>query len=351
MRDAGGIPGLPLWRTDGLGPALAGFLSARDGAPVEVTNLRRFTAGLSWVTVAFTMTSSSGPARDLILRIGDPNGLLAPYSTEPEVRAFTALAGTDAPVPGVLWHSDDPEVFGAPFMIVTRMPGETLLPRWPGLGDQAPYPHAETVAEDFARHLATIHGCPWKGTAAEALSPGVTADTCTHAEIDRWVRHAAGPSGGLEDNAMRFAAGWLHAHARPAGSVTLLHGDYRVGNFLVDGGRITGLLDWELTHLGDPHEDLAWASLRTFGGTKTTLSGLLDLDRFHATYEAASGRRVDPGLIRYFHVLGQFKMASMLIGTEQRLMAGDVHDVRLAVMALQKSTTLLGMLKMIEVAS
>ena len=219
MRDAGGIPGLPLWRTDGLGPALAGFLSAQAGVPVAVTNLRRFTAGLSWVTVAFTMTPSDAPARDLILRIGDPNGLLAPYSTEPEVRAFTALAGTDAPVPGVLWHSDDPEAFGAPFMIVTRMPGETLLPRWPGLGDQAPYPHAETVAEDFARHLATIHGCPWRGTPAEALSPGVTADTCTHAEIDRWVRHASGPSGGLEDNAMRFAA--MRA-AKTGGGVAIL---------------------------------------------------------------------------------------------------------------------------------
>ena len=353
MRDESGTRArLPVWRTDGLADRLAAYLTDQMREPVTVSALKRFTAGLSWVTVLFVMQPASGAAREAILRIGDPNGLLAPYSTLPEYLTFTTLnAETVVPVPRVLWHSDDPATFGAPFLIVTRLRGETLLPRWPGAENEVPYPYAKQVTEDFATHLAAIHGCAWRGTPIEALTPGATVETCTHMEIDRWSKHAAGPSGGLEDNAMRYAAGWLHAHAPTSDEVVLLHGDYRVGNFLVDDGRISGLLDWELTHLGDPHEDLAWAAMRTFGGTQTTLSGLLDLKAFQERYTAASGRQVDLDRVRYFQVLGQFKMASMLVGTEQRLRNGDLHDIRLAVMALQKATTLMGMLKMIEIAA
>lgn len=344
--------GTPVWRTDALIDRLREVLTDRAGAPVEVTDLKRFTAGLSWVTISFRMTPQGGPPTDAILRIGDPGGLLAPYSSRPEALTFTRLnAETDVPVPQVLWCSDDPAFFGAPFLIVTRMPGEVLLPRWPGIKHDVPYDSAEPVAEDFARHLAAIHASVWRGTELEELTPGVTSETAIEREIDHWTRHATGPSGRVEDIAMHFAARWMKAHRPPSEEVVLLHGDYRVGNFLVEDGRITGLLDWELTHLGDPDEDLAWAGLRTFGGTDTTLSGLLDRRRFYDCYEEASGRRVDPARIQYFEVLAQFKMAAMLIGAEHRLRAGNVHDIRLAVMALQKPATLMGMTKMIEHAS
>ncbi|MFD2858060.1 phosphotransferase family protein [Seohaeicola zhoushanensis] len=340
-----------MWRTDGLADRLAAYLTDQMREPVAVSALKRFTAGLSWVTVLFVMHPSSGGVREAILRIGDPNGLLAPYSTLPEYLTFTTLnAETAVPVPRVLWHSDDPATFGAPFLIVTRLRGETLLPRWPGAETEVPYPHAKQVTEDFATHLAAIHGCAWRGTPIEALTPG---------RRSRPARIEKSTAGACMRRARPVVWKTMPCAMRPDGCTPmrrnptrlLLHGDYRVGNFLVDDGRISGLLDWELTHLGDPHEDLAWAAMRTFGGTRTTLSGLLDLQAFQERYTAASGRQVDQHRVRYFQVLGQFKMASMLVGTEQRLRNGDLHDIRLAVMVLQKATTLMGMLKMIEIAA
>jgi aminoglycoside phosphotransferase (APT) family kinase protein len=82
---------------------------------------------------------------------------------------------------------------------------------------------------------------------------------------------------------------WLDANAPVSDRITVVHGDYRVGNFLRQGGRITAILDWELVHLGDPHEDLAWAGLRAFSPGSRRVGGLIDLDVFHSRYSASSG--------------------------------------------------------------
>ncbi|MEC7256896.1 MAG: phosphotransferase, partial [Pseudomonadota bacterium] len=123
-------PTLPdqVWRTDALSDRLGQYLGDQLGKPVAISELRRFTAGLSWITISFRMAPQGDAAADAILRIGDPNGLLAPYSTQPETLTFTRLrAETDVPVPKVMWACEDDTVLGAPFLIVTRMQGEVLL--------------------------------------------------------------------------------------------------------------------------------------------------------------------------------------------------------------------------------
>lgn len=111
-------------------------------------------------------------AQQAILRIGDPNRLLAPYSSLPEAHTLRVVANqTDVPVPKLLRSGDDPAAFGAPFLIVSYLTGETLLPRWPGTKDQPPYPHARAVAIDFADNLAGNHGCDWRVTEAATLTP------------------------------------------------------------------------------------------------------------------------------------------------------------------------------------
>ncbi|WP_101675111.1 phosphotransferase family protein [Alloalcanivorax mobilis] len=345
---------LAIWRTEALVPRLESYLSNQINAAVTISDLSRFTAGLSWITISFGLRQDSAEARQLILRIGDPNGLLAPYSAWPEFVALSCLDGIpELPIPQPYWCCDDAEVIGAPFMIVGHLQGTTLMPMMANsvlsdAGDQCHSDDRSLIEQDFAAALSAIHGCAWGGTDVAGLTPGVSAENCTLLEIERWTRHAAGSSGTLEDSAMRFADAWLRAHAPVAPEVVLLHGDYRVGNFLVHEGRISGILDWELTHLGDPHEDLAWAGMRAFGGTDTTLSGLLGRQAFYHQYEQRSGRRVDPAALRYFEVLGQYKQASMLIGAEERVRKGSVHDIRLAAMALQRSAAMMGLMSMIK---
>ena len=73
-----------------------------------------------------------------------------------------------------------------------------------------------------------------------------------------------------------------------------VHGDYRTGNFLESGGRITAILDWELVHLGDPLEDLGWVCMRSFRGRSPYMCHLIERPRLYERYEELSGSRCLP---------------------------------------------------------
>ena len=96
-----------------------------------------------------------------------------------------------------------------------------------------------------------------------------------------------------------------------------MHGDYRLGNFLVardgDGARLTGVLDWEMVHLGDPLEDLAWCSSPLWRAGTDFASALLPPDEFAAAYAAAAGRTVDPERLRFYDVLTLVKMIAIML--------------------------------------
>ena len=343
----------PAWRSPALQPRLAGFIERQVGEPVSVADLHRFTAGLSGATIGFTLRREGRPDEPLILRIGDPNGLLAPYSARPEHLALSSLAGAARlPAAASRWWSDDVEIIGAPFIVTTRLEGRTPMPIWPGAehdgaGDKETE-DADRILDDFVDALVAVHACDWRNAPAAALDPGATAHSCVRDEIARWVARLPGADGRPEAPAMRYAAAWLHDHAPTAVRLALLHGDYRVGNYMVKDGRISGILDWELTHLGDPHEDLAWAGLRSLGGTAATLGGRLDRAAFLRRYAERSGLALEPERLRYFEVLGQFKAASLLIMARERVRRGAVHDARLAVMGLQPAAAQMGLMSMIK---
>ena len=86
--------------------------------------------------------------------------------------------------------------------------------------------------------------------------------------------------------------------------MSLVHGDLRFGNLLHSQGRLTALLDWEMTHLGDPIEDLGWV-YRDLWSPATSLS----FDGFLAAYVEAGGGPVDPDHLRWYQVLSEVKHA------------------------------------------
>ena len=94
---------------------------------------------------------------------------------------------------------------------------------------------------------------------------------------------------------MRYAIGWLRANIACSGTLTLCHGDYRIGNFMLADGTINGIFDWELAHVSDPVEDIAYSGLPLFRGRNPLLSQLLEPETFFARYEERTGLRVEPG--------------------------------------------------------
>src|SRR5262249_61186847 len=109
--------------------------------------------------------------------------------------------------------------------------------------------------------------------------------------------------------------------------ITLVHGDYRLGNFLVARDfHLTGILDWELVHLGDPLEDVAWCASPLWRAGTPYASALLPVEEFAARYTAISGRTIDAERLRFYDVLAIVKMAAIMLTGIQAFHDGRTAD-------------------------
>ena len=142
----------------------------------------------------------------------------------------------------------------------------------------------------------------------------------------------------------------MTAHAPVAPRVSIVHADYRLGNFLKQGTRITGILDWEMAHLGDPHEDIAWALLPMFNGGSRDLFGLMPRREVLALYQQSCGIALDPEAVKYYEVFSLFKSATINLGAARRCEEGGYHDLRMAAMGTQAAPILKQLYKTMEAA-
>jgi aminoglycoside phosphotransferase (APT) family kinase protein len=111
--------------------------------------------------------------------------------------------------------------------------------------------------------------------------------------------------------AVELGLRWLRANAPPPAKPSLVHGDFRLGNFIVDTDGLAAVIDWELAHRGDPAEDIGWLCIRSwrFGNDDRPVAGVGNLDEFLDAYEAAGGPRLEPERVRYWEVFGNVKWA------------------------------------------
>jgi len=158
------------------------------------------------------------------------------------------------------------------------------------------------VSLDFMEHLAQLHRLDTGFVRHHFPSAGRSIADLVHEEIDIWTGlYAQTPT---RDPLIEFALTWLTRNIpdvdEPAG---IVHGDAGPGNFLFAAGKVTALLDWELAHLGDPMEDLAWLSMRT------VLEPFPDFARCLRCYERAAVRRIDLKRLRYYRALVSWRVA------------------------------------------
>jgi aminoglycoside phosphotransferase (APT) family kinase protein len=138
--------------------------------------------------------------------------------------------------------------------------------------------------------------------------PGAGNDPALE-EIAEWERQLDEIGEALP--ATELGLRWLRANAPDPAEPRLVHGDFRLGNFIVNEKGLTAVIDWELSHLGDPVEDIGWLCIRSwrFGNDDRPVAGVGSLDEFVSAYESAGGARVDRDRVRYWEVFGNFKWA------------------------------------------
>jgi len=313
---------------------LTALLRPLLGENTEVVNLRALTGGASRTTWAFEAVT--GPQRRaLILRTGAPDDIHAGMELEAAVQAAAAAAG--APVPNILVASDSPAALGNPFLICDEIGGETIVRRIQRrLDDES----RRRLLVQCAQALAAIHR-------AQASAPGLVE----HDQLGQWRQQ-------LDDMAdttatFEWAFRWLAAH-RPAPSPTcLVHGDFRMGNLIVDDSGLAAVLDWELVHIGEIYQDLAWFCIRAwrFGAPATLAAGGLgSIEDFVSAYEQASGTGVDRATLHWWLVLATLGWGVICRYQAERHLTGQTRSVELAAIGRRVCETEWDVLDLLESA-
>jgi aminoglycoside phosphotransferase (APT) family kinase protein len=183
---------------------------------------------------------------------------------------------------------DDGTRLGTNGLVMRSVPGETIARRI--LRDDEFAPARAVLVRELAEFLAGLH----------ALDPGEVPGVETPDALSVWDKYQR-----LEQRSAVFdrAHEWLLAHRPPAVTDALIHGDLRMGNVIVGPEGLRAVIDWELIHRGDPHEDLAWLCLKAWRfGVPQEVGGLGSIDELVSAYEAAGGRTIDRDALRWWLV-------------------------------------------------
>lgn len=264
---------------------LQAALSAEWGRPVRVDGLSRFHGGAARETWRFTAHDKHGSSGLVARR--DPGSSLITTSRAAEYHVLKRAHAAGLPVPEPLFLDPTGARLGTPGFVMREVPRG----RATSVFEIDPYgaTRADTGRDIFIA-IGRLHALIPGGADMAAL-PSMPAA----ARLAHWKSE-------LEAHALRpepvalAAIRWLEAHLPPpSGPLAIVHGDFRSGNFLVDGNnRLLALLDWEMAHLGDPMEDLAWAMDPMWGhDTPDLVAATLPTEAAIETWEAASGRRFD----------------------------------------------------------
>jgi len=313
---------------EALGERCARYLSERWGETVTVLAVAQIPGGASRETYRLAVLRG-GRQEGLILR-RDPTSSLIDTERALEYQTYAAVFPTGIPVPEPLVLEEDPQWLERPFSLMREI-----------TGCESRVPHPELPAETFDTLRPRLAEETWTvlGRIAaldlDALTLPATMTRPAHParhELDYWA-------GVIEADALHpqpiadAARRWLERHLPPPGPrLALVHGDYRTGNFLYDDqGRIRGVLDWEMAHLGDPLEDLAWSLDPLWCWPERSLAGnLAPREEAVAIWERASGIPVDRQAFRWWQIFASYKGLANWISSAEDFIHGASKEPILA---------------------
>lgn len=305
---------------------LTEYLIQSWGGTVVVSNVTETSVGARRGNILFDALLG-GQLRELVVTIYPPAGAVI-FGVEAETGALRLAEAAGAPVAHVELVCEDTSWFGEPFFVSTRVRGVSLpravlrlLDADPALGGR--------VGCQIGQAFAAIHAVAATDT-PEAIRRAPLDVAPTRAALDVLGSQLAE----LWQPAPVFALGlrWLERHQPdPPATQTMVHGDTRTGNILVDTDGLQAILDWEGCHTGDPHEDLAWLCVRTwrFGNDHLEVGGLSERAPMVAAY-ASAGRHFDADAFHWWKVLGTLRWGIGLSRQAVQFLDGTYRNIAMA---------------------
>jgi aminoglycoside phosphotransferase (APT) family kinase protein len=312
--------------------------AALSGAP------QRLTAGASQETWAFAV-ESAGRKTQMILRrrgpVTDGQSAAVLLASEAAVLSAAVKAGVKAPQ---VHHVCIPEDGLGEAYVMEALVGETIgvkILRDPALT------HARSLlAGQLGQALASIHATPVPETAGLETSNGSDQ---VHRYRELYDQLTADDPA-TRRPVMELTFAWLAQNPPTALPTCLVHGDFRLGNFMVDQAGLVGVLDWELCHIGDPREDIGWICVNSwrFGQPQNQVGGFGALSALLNAYQEAGGQQFELGEIAWFQLLGSLKWGVMCLIMHQAFASGADAGIERGMIGRRASEAEIDMLDLLD---
>ncbi|WP_019447523.1 phosphotransferase [Cupriavidus sp. BIS7] len=304
---------------------LARLLLARGLIDYPVLTVDRLAGGQSNPTYRI----ACGP-RQYVLRTKPPGQLLSSaHAVDREYRVMQALQDSEVPVPRTYLYSEDTSIVGSPFYVMEFLQGRVLVDQsLPGI------PQAQRTAmyREMNRVIGALHRVDFSAVGLDDYGKhgGYIAR-----QVRRWATQCR--EAGMDDNpALAALVDWLPAHVPDGDSTCIVHGDFRLDNlvFHPTEARVIGVLDWELSTLGDPMADLAYHCMswhipahlwRGIGGLDLQALGIPDEATYLQWYGSTNGTRSMEHWDFYL-AYNLFRLAAIMHGIAQRAKQGNASS-------------------------
>jgi aminoglycoside phosphotransferase (APT) family kinase protein len=294
------------------------------GSPVIISGLRPLTSGASRQSFGFEAApdGQAEGSRPYVLQVAvgrgtAPTGAVGsgPLSMKTQAAVMQAALAAGVPVAPILVAGD---YDGREYIVADWMDGEALPPKM--LRDPQLADGRARLMDDCARALATIHRLPPDGLGL--------------VEVDRLAMYRTTLDGIEPRPVLELGYRWLMEHRPQAGPLTVVHGDFRLGNLLVGKEGLQAVLDWEIAHLGDPHEDVGWATIRAWRFDRHRQPGTFpEPEEWARAYAAAAGSDsgFDPNAMRWWQIAGTWSWAVISAMQARRHLDGWMQSLEHAV--------------------
>jgi aminoglycoside phosphotransferase (APT) family kinase protein len=255
-----------------------------------------------------------------------------------EAEILRAVSGTKLPVPEVIYASNGTDGLGDAY-IMSCIEGETIAR--PILTKRDFTKSREVFASQCGEALALLHTTN-PSTLPELPLAGAAEQLTRYQELMR--------SMDINRPALELALQWLKKNIPEPIATVLVHGDFRLGNLMIDEEGLAAVLDWELCHLGDPREDIGWLCVNSwrFGNRDKVVGGIGDLDDLLEAYAKAGGQRFAAGEILYWELLGSFKWSIMCLMMYESFRSGQDPSIERGSIGRRASEAELDVINILE---
>ncbi len=310
---------------------LLGFIQAQTGAhAIEALDFRQLSGGAVQENHGLSVRMAGGTMageRHFVVRCNAPASLSASLGRAQEFEVLRIAHHSGVRTPRPLWLCPGPNPLGGEFYVMDRVPGNAAargLVKDGALSAE----QRKSLMFQLGRNLALLHRVEHSpGTLPFLPQPGTCPAQRRIQECGQTLRRL-----GESHPAIELGLWHLGRHIPRDQAWVLCHGDFRTGNYLVDDGELTAILDWEFASWSDPYEDLGWMCARCwrFGHPEREAGGVGDKADLFAGYESLSGRRIDPRRVAYWELMACVRWATVALEQSHRHRSGQQESLELA---------------------